>query len=123
MTDIIRAIGLAISLIGLFIFTRSIIILVNIQSATTIIGTIIDYVQEYTTRGFLWRAKVRYMWNNKEYLHIMRVSTLKRGTDTIKLYIGKNGKVYEKEGAIRDLVFGLFTLVLTIVVFVIEMQM
>jgi hypothetical protein len=100
---------------GIFLLS-GLIDVANIHGAQKVLGTVVDYVQEYTTRGFLWKAKVAYTLNNQECFHITKARTMKRGTATVNLYVGTNGKIYEKAYAIEKMVFGGLILLATIIV-------
>ena len=117
LTEFIQAIGCALLLLGSFLMLRSIIAFVRIGSATVVPGRVVDHVQEYTSRGFIWKAKVAYVFNGEARFHVMSARTLRRGSDEIKLYLTKRGRVVEKEFAIESLVVGIIAIAIAAIIF------
>ena len=117
LSHIIQVAGFVMFLVGCFLAIKGVSDLLDIKDAKEIEATIIDHVQEYTARGFLWKAKVQYIWNNQRCFHVMRSRTLKRGTDTIKIYLDKSGRVIEKRYSVSNILFGVLVIALSLFVF------
>ena len=89
-----------IGLIGLLFMIRGLLTLQQCKSAQLVHAEIVDMFQEYSSRGFLWKAKVVYERAGKEHFYITRARSFKRGTGTVPIYIASNGAVYERAHAI-----------------------
>jgi hypothetical protein len=81
---------------------------------------IVDYVQEYTSRGFMWKAKVKYNLDGNDCFYIAKAKTSKRDAGIIKLRIGQDGKIVEIDNIMNNIGFGLFALAIAIVVIVVS---
>lgn len=117
LTQIAQVVGSIICAVGFFILLSGIIGLIATTKAQKVRGTIVDSVQEYTTRGFIWKAKVEYTLNNTTYFYITKLRTLRRGSDTIYLYVNKRGKIIEIGNVVWNIVFGIGAIGVAIMVF------
>lgn len=78
---------------------------------------IIDYRQEYTARGFVFRKYVEYEIDGKRQRYITRAKTFGRKSgNTTTLYITKRGRVVEIPFAIERIIVGIIAITLSIVV-------
>jgi hypothetical protein len=115
-----RCIAALICSVGGVLTLSGLIDFANMHGAQKIVGTVVDYTQEYSSRGFLWKARVSYTFNGNECFYITRARTTRRGSTTIALYINEKGRIYEKTHAIEKTILGsvilLGTLIMTLIV-------
>ena len=89
-----------IGLVGLIFIIRGLLTLSQCKSAELVNAEVVDMFQEYSARGFLWKAKVVYERAGKQHFYITRARSFKRGTCEIPIYIAQNGTIYEKSHAV-----------------------
>jgi hypothetical protein len=111
-----RIIGSIICGVGVLFLAFGVIEMIKISSATKVVGNVIDFVQEYTSRGFLWKAKVEFEHDGIQRTHITRARTMRRGSGPINLYVSKNGQVMEKLHAIENIIFGTLALLISFII-------
>ena len=107
VTVILMLIGSGIMIYSLFMLIRS-------ASAQVIEGEIIDFVYHWTTRGFIRRQRIQYVYNGKKYFYDTKLATARRQSGPVKIKVGKNGKVYEAGSYILSSVLGLLCFVASI---------
>lgn len=122
LTQIIQIVGFAILTIGLYIFINGAVNMVATTKARRIQGTIVDCVQEYTARGFIWKVRVEYILDGVTNFYITKARTSRRSSGPISIYINKRGRIIERENAIWNITFGLFMIVVATIVLIIAGQ-
>jgi hypothetical protein len=80
---------------GLVLIMIQIINLIMTKGSTKVVGRITNFFQEFTSRGFLWKASVEYELDGQTYKYITRARTARRSSGRMKLYITKRGRVIE----------------------------
>lgn len=110
-----KIVALFIGIIGVILIASAAIDVVNMRQAEMIEAKLVDIVQEYTARGFLWRAKLHYQHNGEECMYITRARTRKRGTCKINIHVMKDGRVVEKNYMIEKLLLGIVFIAVTII--------
>lgn len=113
--SVANIIGMAIGAVGLLFILNCIIDLVFLSSATKVQGKVIDHVQEYTSRGFLWKSKVSYVHNDKQYVYVLRARTRTRGTEDIELRVTKRGRIIEINHIVEKFVLGLIAIAIWVI--------
>jgi hypothetical protein len=112
LIGLVKMIVFAIGALGVAIISSAVIDLINLVHAQAVVGDIVDFVQEYTTRGFLWKAKVQYQRDGITHTYITRARTTRRGTDHIKIYITDRGRIIEFNYMIEKIIIALISFAL-----------
>lgn len=112
---VITAIILIVGAVFLALGTHGLLMLKKSQRVE---ANVTNYTQEYTTRGFLWKANVEYEIDGKKKFYTTRARTTQRGSDTKTLYITNKGKIIERNFEIERICFGAVAVVVAIVLFV-----
>ena len=107
-------IGIVIGVLGALFLLSCLIDMIRWATAKCVQGTIIDCVQEFTSRGFLWRAKVAYMHNERQCFYVMRARSRKRGSGDVALRVTKRGHVVETNHMIEKCIFGVVAIIVAI---------
>ena len=90
--------------------------LAHIKSCTVIDGEIVGFTQEYSSRGFIRKAKVQYEFAGKTRTYISPARTFKRYTgEPIKLHVTEKGKIVDKWRAIEFSAIGALMIVISII--------
>lgn len=120
---IVLLIGCGLAVLGLVFVFHAAISLYMSRSYMKINAQIVDYIQEYTSRGFMWKAKVRYNLDGNDCFYITKAKTRKRGSGIVKLRMNKNGKIVEIDNIISNISFGLFALTIALVVIAVSFSL
>lgn len=105
----------ALIVVGAVLCIVGISILLYAKTQRKVQGQIVDFTQEYSTRGFIRKSKIAYEIDGKENIYITQAKTFKRNSGPITLYATKNGNILEPGKYIEFFVFGLLIVILSVV--------
>ena len=105
----------AILIIGVLFIISCIIDIVRLFGTKRVVGSVVDCVQEYTIRGFLWKTKVSYEHDGKERFYVLRAKAFRRGSGDVALRITKRGRIIEIGLMIEKFILGALAVVAAIV--------
>lgn len=115
--DIITLIGTLLCLGGAGCLAFGALRLVHRNSCQEVEGTILDYNQEYSTRGFIRKMKVTYTYNGREYTYTTSGRTFQRHAGgPIMLRLNKKGKVVEVGQCVELICVGALMILIAIIV-------
>ncbi len=69
LSNVVHLIGLIMLVSGLFMLGASCYKFIISRGYKTVYGNIVDFTQEYSTRGFIWKAKIEYEVDEKKYFY------------------------------------------------------
>jgi hypothetical protein len=113
--SIAKIIVMSIGSLGVLFLISCIIDLIRLKTAQRVTGTIIDCVQEFTSRGFLWKTKVSYTYNDQQRFCILRARSTKRESGDVSLRVTKDGKIIEINHLVEKCLFGVLALTITFI--------
>lgn len=113
-----KVINIVICLVGASFVAFGVVRMVQMSLSPLIEGKLIDITQEYTSRGFMRRAKIMYSYNGKEYIYITSAKTFKRHIgEAVGIRVNKKGRVVELGQSIEFLVIGALMLTSALIFF------
>ena len=116
LQDIYTLVSTLMCLGGAALLLIALLPLAHLKSCEIVDGEIVNFTQEYSTRGFIRKAQVRYTFEGKTYTYTSPARTFKRYTgETIKLRVNDKGKIVDFGKAIEFSLMGVLMIVIAVI--------
>lgn len=105
-----------IGFFGLVMVSISVFNLIKTKKCTKITADIYDVCQEYTARGFIWKDRIKFVWNGEKRNYITKARSFSRGCGKLDIFVDEKGRVIEPKKCIENICIGAVAMLCALIV-------